>query len=257
MMLLRPTTLRIADHAGATAPSPIVTGSRFTKVSTVEARSCVDRRPLSLPLVAPSRHADEDPVSLCWSKHATSMKRRSSSFLGNQTRISGRRKVMMVHRACRVLLGPCVPHRQPDGFGGDSRCGRDHDLVRLKAPMPGLRARSVIAHCVVWAAIGGCMASCSPGTPQPLTSSALECTGNMHDGPPEDYTVLFDAVALPAAPAHPVLGTVSNSEHRSTPRWSKVGLWFRPTAPFSLRIADDSGVRSGMGWGYPANRSRK
>ena len=123
--------------------------------------------------------------------------------------------------------------------------------------MPGGRARSVIAHSVLWAAIATSIASCSPGRTQPLKSNVLECTGNMHDGPPQNYTVYFDAVALPAAPAYPNLGTARDPEDRSTPRWAKAPLWFRPMVPFSLQIADESRARPGMGWGYPGKPAKE
>jgi hypothetical protein len=76
----------------------------------------------------------------------------------------------------------------------------------------------------------------------------------MHDGPPDGYTVYFDAVALPTASA---LGTERDPEHRSTPRWAKSPLWFRPTLPFSLHIAGESRGRSGMGWGYPGKPAKE
>ena len=143
-----------------------------------------------------------------------------------------------------------IPNRQAGRFG-PSGCGRDHDLARLRVSMRGRRVRGVFARFVVWAAITSSMASCSPGSPQALTSSALECTGNMSSGPPENYTVYFDAVALPAAPAFPVVETSRDPQHQATPRWMKAGLWFRPTAPFSLRIEEGSRARSAMGWGRP------
>lgn len=82
-------------------------------------------------------------------------------------------------------------------------------------------------------------------------AGALPCTGNMTSGPPSDFTVYFDAIALPSFPDGPRLDALDADRDADGRRFTKFGLFFRPTRSFALAVADDQRGEVGVGWGYP------
>jgi hypothetical protein len=68
----------------------------------------------------------------------------------------------------------------------------------------------------------------------------------MTSGPPSDFTVYFDTVALPSLPS--TLTLVSNSDR---PRFARFGLYSRPTRSFALKVAEEQRSNVSIGWGLP------
>ena len=77
------------------------------------------------------------------------------------------------------------------------------------------------------------------------SDGSVPCTGNMTSGPPSDFTVYFDTVALPSPNG---AALISDS---GRPRFTKFGLYFRPTRSFALRVAEEQRSNVGIGWGHP------
>lgn len=107
------------------------------------------------------------------------------------------------------------------------------------------RRPSTVYPLLIVAALGAAGCSSDAQTAR-ASGGSVPCTGNMSSGPPSDFTVYFDAVALPSSPNTSVLDT--NSER---PRFTKFGLWFRPTRSFTLSVAEDQRSNVGIGWGNP------
>ena len=107
-----------------------------------------------------------------------------------------------------------------------------------------------------------CVAACSDGatsvTPTTSVSSrlptttpfaTLPCSGDQA-APPANFTVYFDAIALPASDTYPnALQTSSSGPDPSTRLWAKTGLWYRPDVAFEIVVPDQSKGRLAVGWG--------
>jgi hypothetical protein len=75
--------------------------------------------------------------------------------------------------------------------------------------------------------------------------------------PPPDYTIVGDAVALPASPRHAALQTSRGSTPIGAPAlFAKSGLIVRAGALVDLVLPADAGSRLLMGWGSPGIPSR-
>jgi hypothetical protein len=124
-----------------------------------------------------------------------------------------------------------------DAAGSHSRTAGQLSVCR--------RRPSTVYRLLIVAALGAAGCSSDAQTSE-ASDGSVACTGNMTSGPPSDFTVYFDTVALPSSPNAPVLGT--NDER---PRFTKFGLFFRPTKSFALRVAEEQRSNVGIGWGYP------
>lgn len=102
---------------------------------------------------------------------------------------------------------------------------------------------------LIAAALG--VAGCSSDMP---TSGApdglMPCTGNMTSGPPSDFTVYFDTVALPSFPNGPRLDNLDPDRGSDGRRFTKFGLYFRPTKAFALKVAEEQRSNVNIGWGH-------
>jgi hypothetical protein len=111
--------------------------------------------------------------------------------------------------------------------------------------------------CVVVALVGGCSNSTTPlGETSPVIESiALACEGFRADPPPE-FTVLFDAVALPTSETYPS-ALQTNLEPDADPAgrlFAKTGLFFRPGHDFEIAVPDQLRDRISIGWAQRAWR---
>lgn len=87
--------------------------------------------------------------------------------------------------------------------------------------------------------------------------AALHCADDIGgDAPPEDYTVVHGAVALPAAPRHAALQAAPAG---GPPRlFAKTGLVVRAGATVELSVPPSVGSHVGIGWANgPAGPSRR
>ncbi len=85
------------------------------------------------------------------------------------------------------------------------------------------------------------------------TDLELECTGTRTNGPPEDFEVVHDAVALPSSPDHPALQTSARTaSDGSTYYFAKTGLIWKTDSSFELIVPDDQRSRMAIRWGGPA-----
>ena len=65
-----------------------------------------------------------------------------------------------------------------------------------------------------------------------------------------EFTMYFDAVALPASDTYPTaLQTASSGLDPSTRLWAKTGLWFRPDVAFEIVVPEQLTGRLAAGWG--------
>jgi hypothetical protein len=81
---------------------------------------------------------------------------------------------------------------------------------------------------------------------------ALNCTKAIGgDTPPADFTVVLDAVALPAAPRYPALQAAETGGEPAL--FAKTGLVVRAGATVRLSIPPSVGRGAGIGWGLDRN----
>lgn len=77
----------------------------------------------------------------------------------------------------------------------------------------------------------------------------LPCSENQH-AVPDNFTVFFDAVALPATPMYPTaLQTSAQRDDAATRLWAKTGLWYRADRAFEIVVPDALIGQVAVGWG--------
>jgi hypothetical protein len=87
-------------------------------------------------------------------------------------------------------------------------------------------------------------------------SLTLGCEGTAMAGPPEDFEVVSDAVALPTSPNHPALQTSRReAADGSIYFFAKTGLIWNETSSFELVVPEALRRRMAIGWGGPAPHS--
>ncbi|MEO1056028.1 MAG: hypothetical protein AAFY28_03860 [Actinomycetota bacterium] len=133
------------------------------------------------------------------------------------------------------------------------------------------RAWSAIA---VWLALSGC--SSAPDATESTESDIgvvpewfadelqlqesvdLSCAGIPTDGPPAEFEIVADAVALPASPNHAALQT-SGRESADGDRYffAKTGLVWNTAASFELVVPEEFRPTMAIGWGGPAPHAHR
>lgn len=108
-----------------------------------------------------------------------------------------------------------------------------------------------------------CLAACSqssstvdpttPTTTAPTPTTAqvpkLTCHGSQASVP-QDFTVYFDAVALPTSPKYPTaLQTSAQNDEPATRLFAKTGLWYRADRQFDILVPDTLKGQLAVGWG--------
>ena len=105
-----------------------------------------------------------------------------------------------------------------------------------------------------------CSGSTSPSarrnTPTSATATAttasiskLPCHGD-RAALPDDFTVVFDAVALPTSDNYLyALQTSSQHDEPGLRLFAKTGLWYRPDHRFTIAVPDNLTGQLGIGWG--------
>lgn len=81
-------------------------------------------------------------------------------------------------------------------------------------------------------------------------SISLGCIGTATSGPPENFEVLLDAVALPTSPAHPALQTSRRqAADGSIYYFAKTGLVWNASSSFQLVVPERLQSQMAIGWG--------
>lgn len=81
-----------------------------------------------------------------------------------------------------------------------------------------------------------------------IASTALGCAG-LSATPPEDFTVLFDSIALPTSENYPrALQTSDQGTEGAGRLFAKTGLVFKPGHPFELIVPEELQDRLSIGW---------
>ncbi|MEO6122066.1 MAG: hypothetical protein ABIR32_00040 [Ilumatobacteraceae bacterium] len=86
-----------------------------------------------------------------------------------------------------------------------------------------------------------------------LALSELPCSGGAV-APPPDFTVLFDAVALPTSDSYPnALQTSLTGTDGQTRLFAKTGLWYKPNQDLEIVVPADLLDQLSIGWASPAH----
>lgn len=81
-----------------------------------------------------------------------------------------------------------------------------------------------------------------------VASTSLGCSGDRVD-PPENFTVLFDVVALPTSDRYPTaLQTSAQGKDPEGRLFAKTGLWFKLGRALELVVPEDLRERLSIGW---------
>jgi hypothetical protein len=104
-------------------------------------------------------------------------------------------------------------------------------------------------------------AAASPvtGSEQPvLGTSTITCEHSIDGGPPPDgYTVVLGAVALPASPRYPALQAGTDGPDPAAGVFAKAGLVVRAGTGARIEVPTDATLRVGIGWsGWPSAPAR-
>ncbi len=104
--------------------------------------------------------------------------------------------------------------------------------------------------------VGGSMAVVQEGDNNSiLASSELLCFGQ-GASPPTDFTVLFDAVALPTSDSYPnALQTTLSGTGGQTRLFAKSGLWYKPSQALEIIVPAELHDKLSIGWAGPADPS--
>ena len=88
-----------------------------------------------------------------------------------------------------------------------------------------------------------------------LAASELPCVAQ-GAAPPTDFTVVFDAVALPTSDSYPnALQTALSGTDGQTRLFAKTGLLYRPNQPVEIVVPTDLHDQLSIGWATPAQPS--
>ena len=88
-----------------------------------------------------------------------------------------------------------------------------------------------------------------------LASTELPCSGASAT-PPSDFTVLFDAVALPTSDSYPnALQTSLSGTSGQTRLFAKTGLWYKPSQSLEISVPTELHDELSIGWASPPDPS--
>lgn len=160
----------------------------------------------------------------------------------------------------------CAPSRTrfrgPSDRGPSSACAILESVIRRRSDL----TRSLAVLVVFLAACSSDPETVHPPSSSPAAATAgllheldvetsldLACTGTPTTGPPDNFEVVHDAVALPSSPDHPALQTSAReAADGSTYFFAKTGLIWNTESSFEIVVPADQRSRMAIGWGGPA-----